>query len=176
VVLAALICSALDAISFGLNLLLRPFRRQPPDTPEEYRARLQEPQWEVLAAHFGASVPASLQELYRRSDRLELTDFSLGDPEHPGRDAGYFICRFLPADQKALEAIPRKLPEPLFPFAEDGSGRRYCVRIEAARPAPCPVYIWSRRPSDRRGRKIADSLDEFIARPVRPRRASGAGP
>jgi hypothetical protein len=174
VVLAGLACWSLDWIRLGLSFLPRPSGRQPPDTPEEYRARRREPQFDVLAAYFGAPVPDSLQQHYRTADLLEQTDLYLADPHAPGPDSGHFIRQFLPADQKALEAVPRKLEASLFPFAEGGAGSLYCVRFGGTAREPAPVYLWNRRASSREGVRIADSLDEFLARSRRPGQASGA--
>jgi SMI1/KNR4 family protein SUKH-1 len=175
VVVAAVICWAFAWVSLGLGLLFGRFGRQPEDTPEEYRARRREPPLDVLAAHFGAPVPESLKGLYRNIDLLEQQNFILTDPAGADPDRGHSIDQFLPADNKALEEIPRRLKEPLFPFASDGFGNYYCVPIQREAQEPCPVYFWDpRRRTTPEEMKIADSLDEFLARPRRPRSGAAA--
>jgi hypothetical protein len=136
---------------------------------EVRRARLSNPQFGVLEAHFGAPVPESLKRLYLGSDLLEQQDFRLTDPDDTDPEGGEYIAEFLPADKQALDDIVWDLGAPLFPFASDDFGNYYCVLIQGEPPDPCPVYFWNHEiPATLDGMKIADSLDEFIVRPRAP--------
>jgi hypothetical protein len=166
VVVAGIICFVLEWIGMGLMGLsaLVP-RREPPERPEEYAARLQSPQFDVLEARLGAPVPEALKQLYRNGGLLEQADFRCGSSDTALRGAGYFVHRFLPADLTTLDQIARRLGEHLFPFASNGSGQFYCLRVQADEPdAPCPVY-WGEPRRRHVPIRIADSLDEFLARP-----------
>jgi SMI1/KNR4 family protein SUKH-1 len=168
VVSGVIVCLVIDGIHTGLSALHARLQPQPRETREEYRARLRNPQFDVLEVHFGAPVPESLTRLYRNTHLVQQEDIELVDPEDQDSEAGASISQFLPADAKALEEIGRYLGRPFFPFAKDVFGNCYFVRIEAGVGDLCPVYFWDHEGSASAGEtKVAASLDEFVARPRR---------
>jgi SMI1 / KNR4 family (SUKH-1) len=168
VVIAGVICFVMEWIGMALGALSAVVpRRQPPEKPEEYVARLESPQFDVVEARLGAPVPETLKLLYHDTSRLRHTDFRCCSSDTARRQAGYFVYRFLPADLTTLDQIARRLGQHLFPFASDGSGRFYCVIIENDNAhTPCPVY-WAEPNRRHAPISIADSLDEFLAPPRR---------
>jgi SUKH superfamily protein len=169
VVAGFIVCLLLDWTHAGISGLRARLRPESRETPAEYAARLHSPQFRVLETHFGGLVPESLTRLYQNADLLQQGDFEFVDPESPDPESSDYISRFLPADRKALEEIGWDLGGPFFPFAADGFGNYYCVRIEGDAKEACPVYFWDHEiPATGEEMKIADSLDEFLARPRRP--------
>jgi hypothetical protein len=168
VLLGGLVCLLGEWITAGIVALYYRWRPSK-EGPEEYAARLRSPRFDVLEVRFGGPVPDSLKRLYRNQELLAQVDFRLIDPIDAHTDPGHSIAWFLPADRKARDEVLWELGESLFPFAQDGFGNYYCVRIQGDPQGPCSVYFWDHEvPSTLEEMKIADSLDEFLARQRSP--------
>lgn len=82
---------------------------------------------------------------------------------------GDFVAWFLPADGRTAEEVWFGDFAAAFPFAENGDGDYYFVKVP--NPDVCPVWFWSHDGGE--VSRVADSLDEWASRPIAAYRSPG---
>lgn len=135
--------------------------RDRPRSPEQveadrraYERSLLHPEWQMVAAEFGGTVPAAVESLYRDSGLLLAPPLQWTDEIE--------LASFVPADDNAFDSEQWFDPPPdSFVFAVTASGDPFFVRTSEV-AAGLPVYLLHHDGGD--VEPLAPSLEEFIGR------------
>ena len=149
-------CKAIDRITCPKSL-----QQGQIDERRDLIRRLENPKFHELEHQLG-EFPDQLKQLYTQTDLLVQENFVFVGPDNSDR----YIMTFLPADLKTVNDCWFQIGDKHFPFAEDDFGNYYFVEIKQEKSSLCPVYFIS-HDGDGRSVNIAESLREFITRPIK---------
>ena len=136
------------------------FYDPPPAFSTPFRARLLNPNWELIAAHLGRPVPPVLQSLYAQSEGVLRSHFKVYPPDGSGER---WLDLFLPMDEEALAPDGVALPRGAVAFADDEHGDPYVFIPDATPTGDGPVFLRIRRDGHPTMEPVAHALSAFLA-------------
>ncbi len=154
--------TAITGISIGVLKTLDRMATGPKngkDDRGQYAARLHQPVFEELEAHFGCLIPEPLKKLYADHTELDRENFRVIPDGSDSENAPLNIASYIPAD---IAAVKSQMPgtEPFLAFADDGCGDAYMVD---PRLVDGPVLFHDHETGE--FSQICNSLSEFMSWP-----------
>ncbi|MFM8471442.1 MAG: SMI1/KNR4 family protein [Limisphaerales bacterium] len=149
-----------------LWLMDKLFRRTPTKAEIEeqsrhFQERLLAPEFAAVEAHFNATLPEQLKQLYSNKEEILRGDFEVEVAHTTDENGPWFIAFYEPADMDSVrEAWPGC--EPYFAFANDGCGNDYLIKPGTADPE---VVFHDHETGEMV--QVAPSLSAFLASPKR---------
>jgi hypothetical protein len=137
---------------------------------ETYRGRLLNPRTVDVERELGKKLPERLLQLYEDKATIQSGGFTA---EKPGRTlwrvARWTVYCFEPLDTEALGELPYEDElGPGFCFATTGRSCWYWMAASDERAKDAPVVFLDYEGGGSHGKKVADTLDEFLSWPRVP--------
>ena len=137
------------------------------DAWDQHVARVRSPKWERIEAALGRPVPAVLRELYADPELTASSDLLVFDPGRSAeRGDAWWVGKFTPADEEALEPELESIPPGAFSFATNEYGDPYYIRLGGLPDGDGPVFVHHHDGGDTE--LVAPSLGAFLAWPRKP--------
>ncbi len=138
------------------------FYEPPPSATSQFRERLFRPQWGIIEAALGRSVPGVLRDLYAAPEDLLRSHFYCSSPDGARR---VWVDLFLPLDDEALLPYGRVLPAGAVAFADDEHGDPYYFIPNPTPYGDGPVYVLGPSHGTNGVELVAESLAEMMTWP-----------
>ena len=128
----------------------------------EHRKRLLNPKFDEYKRFFHEEPPDFLKNLYANPELCLKEDFFLFPPQSNNIREAFEILHFLPVDIASVEEYQDFLKDRnVFPFAVDGTGSPYFIRVHQRPNWEVFLYHMDGGNID----KVCSSLNEFLSRP-----------
>jgi hypothetical protein len=137
---------------------------------EAYQRRLVNPQPVDVERELGRKLPERLLQLYEDKTTIQSGGFKVMKPGGScWRSVRWPVYCFEPLDAESLHALPyEEAFGPGFCFAASGSGCWYWIAASDLRAKDAPVVFLDYEGGGSHGKKVSDTLDEFLGWPRVP--------
>ena len=132
------------------------------------RARMRNPQWDVVEAALGHPVPSVLRELYSDQELVMSDDLLIFDPSRgDDPDSAWNLNQFNPAGAEALTPQLESIPRGSFSFATNQFGDPFYVQLGELPDGDGQVFVHYHDGGD--VELVAPSLRSFLSWQREPR-------